>query len=222
MAGLQLITPPSAEPVALADAYDYARVTVNDDTLMSSLITAARRYCEKYTRRQFITATWLYTLDAFYGSFVGPGYDSFRHQAPLPQTIGSFPFGVMAYPYTALNLPLPPLQEINSIQYIDPTGAAQTLASSLYVVDTVSEAARLMPSFGNIWPPTRPILNAVQITFTAGYGAAAAVPQEAVTAIKLIVTHWWDHRHAVSDKLLQTVPLAANALLDSLRYGNYV
>ena len=141
---------------------------------------------------------------------------------PLPQTLGSFPFGVMSYPYTAIDLPLPPLQTVNSINYIDANGNTQTLDPSLYVVDTVTQWGRIMPSFGNIWPPTRPILNAVQINFTCGYGAAASVPLKAGQAIKLILNHWWDHRHAVSDKQFSEVPLAAKALLDSLKFGSYV
>lgn len=105
MAGLSLITPPASEPVSLADAYDSARVTTPDDALMTSLITAAREFAETYTRRQFVTATWLYALDAFRASFVGPGYDTFRQPATLPQTLGSFPFGTMSYPWNVINIP---------------------------------------------------------------------------------------------------------------------
>jgi hypothetical protein len=216
---LKLITPPATEPVSLADAYDYARVTTPDDALMSSLITAAREYAETYTRRQFVTATWLYALDAFRASFIGPGYDTFRQPATLPQTLGSFPFGTMSYPWNVIDIPLPPLQAIDSIVYIDPNGQQQTLDPSQYIVDAVTQWGRITPSFGQIWPPTRPQLNAVQITFTAGY---ATLPQKIVQAIKLIVNHWWDHRHAVSDVPFSEVPLAARSLLDSLKFGSYV
>lgn len=219
MAGLSLITPPASEPVSLADAYDSARVTTPDDALMTSLITAAREFAETYTRRQFVTATWLYALDAFRASFVGPGYDTFRQPATLPQTLGSFPFGTMSYPWNVINIPLPPLQAINSIVYIDPNGNQQTLAPSQYIVDPITQWGRISPAYGQIWPPTRPQLNAVQITFTAGY---ATVPANAVQAIKLMVNHWWDHRHAVSDATFSEVPLTARILLDSLKFGGYV
>ncbi len=63
---LQLVTAPASEPVTLAEAKSHLRVTVtDDDTLITSLIVAARQWIENFTRRALITQTWDYFLDAF-------------------------------------------------------------------------------------------------------------------------------------------------------------
>ena len=60
---LQLITPPAIEPVTLAEAKAHLKVdTTDDDTLITSLIAAARARAEWHTRRAFITQGWMLWL----------------------------------------------------------------------------------------------------------------------------------------------------------------
>lgn len=55
---ITVTTPPDAEPVTLTEAKLYCRIdTSDDDPLIDSLITAARRSAEAYTKRAFITQT---------------------------------------------------------------------------------------------------------------------------------------------------------------------
>ncbi len=59
-----LITGPAVEPVSLTEAKAHLRVDGTDeDTLVSSLIAAARIHMEAYTHRVFITQTWSIYLD---------------------------------------------------------------------------------------------------------------------------------------------------------------
>ena len=70
---LKIVTPPTAEPVTLLEAKDHLRVDgSDDDALISVLITAARKWAEEYTGRQFVTATWDWFLDGFCQSFSVP------------------------------------------------------------------------------------------------------------------------------------------------------
>jgi len=63
---LRLITAPSSEPVTLTEAKLYLRVDHNaEDTLITSLIKAAREKGENLSRRAFITQTWEQTEDKF-------------------------------------------------------------------------------------------------------------------------------------------------------------
>jgi uncharacterized phiE125 gp8 family phage protein len=63
---LTLIMPPALEPVTLAQAKLHLRVDGTDeDTLITSLIVAARRQAEHELRRALITQTWELTLDDF-------------------------------------------------------------------------------------------------------------------------------------------------------------
>ena len=63
---LQLVIPPAEEPVSLMDAKLHLRVDFDeDDTLIASLISAARQAAETLTGRQFGTARWKLVLDGF-------------------------------------------------------------------------------------------------------------------------------------------------------------
>jgi len=60
-------------------------------------------------------------------------------------------------------LPMPPVQSITSIQYVDTDGITQSFSDYQFDVN-----GRLMPSYGNSWPATRDQMNAVTITYIAG------------------------------------------------------
>lgn len=66
MPALVNLTPPAAEPISLSEAKLHLRVEhTADDTLITALIVAARQQAELITRRQLISATWRYSLDAW-------------------------------------------------------------------------------------------------------------------------------------------------------------
>jgi uncharacterized phiE125 gp8 family phage protein len=61
-----MITPPTAEPVTLADAKPHLKIDAgDDDALITSLITAARIRAEWITRRAFVTQSWIEWRDAW-------------------------------------------------------------------------------------------------------------------------------------------------------------
>lgn len=66
MSALVNLTAPAAEPLSLSDAKLHLRVEhTADDALITALIVAARQQAELITRRQLISATWRYSLDAW-------------------------------------------------------------------------------------------------------------------------------------------------------------
>lgn len=69
-----------------------------------------------------------------------------------------------------------PVLAIESITYVDTAGDTQTLATSRYQYDISGEPARIQPAYGLDWPTVREdTLNAVTVTFTAGYAAPFTV-----------------------------------------------
>ena len=63
---LQLISPPSAEPVTLADAKLHLKVdTTDDDALITRLIAAARARAEWHTGRALVTQSWILWRDCW-------------------------------------------------------------------------------------------------------------------------------------------------------------
>ena len=62
----RLITPPTTEPVTVAEAKDHLRLEhVLDDGYVSTLITAARAHVEEKLRRSIMAQTWELVLPAF-------------------------------------------------------------------------------------------------------------------------------------------------------------
>lgn len=183
------VTDAATEPVTTAEAKAHVRVDHStDDTMIGTLITAARQWCEQHTRRSFITQTWRIKLDDF------PDCDD-------------------------IMLPRPPLLAVSSLAYIDGQGASQTWSSSNYVVSTDREPGRLSLAPQGEWPTAQDDRrDAVTITYTAGYGAAAAVPVPIKQAILLLLGHLYEHREAVTEgQAMTAVPMAVEALLSPYR-----
>lgn len=125
------------------------------------------------------------------------------------------------FPEYTLQVRKVPLQSVSSITYLDSAGSTATLSSSQYLVDTVSEPARITPAYGESWPGTYPVANAVKVRCVLGYGTSD-VPQKAKQAIRLMVGHYYANREqVVTGMAAMQVPFAADALLDSLDWGRY-
>lgn len=61
-----------------------------------------------------------------------------------------------------------PVRGVRSITYLDANGAQQTLPAANYIVDTTEPATRITPAFSMYFPPTRPVMKAVQIDYDMG------------------------------------------------------
>ena len=180
---IQLVTPPTEEPVSLLEAKLHLRVDFDeDDMLIASLITAARQAAETLTGRQFTTARWKQVLDCFPGpSLMG---------VPAGQTF--------TLPGHAILLAKAPVQSVVSIDYLDMGSVNQIMPALTYTVDAACEPARITPVFGQIWPICLPQIGAVSVTFDAGYGTASQVPEGIKSWIKLRVGSLYAHREEVA------------------------
>lgn len=188
---LHLVTAPSAtDPVVTrAEAKLHCRVDMaDDDALIDTLIGAATRLAEDFTRRAFVTQTWDLKYDAF------PDGDD-----------------------DTIWLPKPPVSSITSIKYVDTAGTTQTWAASKYLTDLPSgptaRRARITPDYTITYPSTRAIMDAVTIRFVCGYGAASTVPDAIKAALKLLVGHWYAYRETALVDSLTPIPNGAEALL---------
>jgi len=194
--GLVVVTPPAVEPVSLADLKLWLRQDISDDdNLIASLGLAARRLIEQTFDRALVTQVLQATYDRFprYSSSAVWQYNSdaiWQQRLPVTQLSGQW------YPDRAsFRLPRPPLVSVASITYYDgTTGQLLTVDPATYNLDTSTEPGRVAPSYGNIWPIVRQQLASVKITFTAGYGSDASVPDTIKTAIKMLVGQWYENR----------------------------
>lgn len=166
--GLNRTVAPTSEPITTAEGKTAARVTIaTDNDYIDTLIQSAREWCEDFMGRAIFTQTWEWKLDR------------------LPFNSDWFV------------VPYPKLASVTSIAYTDTDGDSQTLATTVYEVDTTSQPGRIALKFDQVWPSVRSqIINPVTVTFVAGTTVALGsfyVKQ----AIKMLVAHWYNVREDV-------------------------
>lgn len=207
---LVLTEAPGVSPLVLDDVRAHLRVDVtDDDSQIQGYMDAVVSQVDGFTGflgRCLVEQQWTWYLDRF----PWPG------QA---QPWGGHP--------RELTLPLSPLIAVDSVTYLDPTGASQTLDPSTYVVLTGPRAALALKS-GQMWPQTSGDPRAVSIVFRAGFAAKGAnaapdpddVPAAIRAALKLMVGDLYENREAVvvaESRVTQILNPTANLLLAPFR-----
>ena len=179
--GLQCVTPPAAEPVSLAEAQLHCLIDSDvgavDAPKLQGFLVAARRWAEIKTMRQAVASSWQLSLDGFYNQNLLP-----RPGVMLSSLAGGLAGWADAWrvwqergggwgtmDISTIRLPGGYVSGIGQIVYFDDAGTLQTLPSSNYQLDNQQEPARVVPTFGNVWPTTRNLLNAVQVTYSTGW-----------------------------------------------------
>lgn len=116
-----------------------------------------------------------------------------------------------------LTIPRPPLQSVTSITYLTTATVTQTLATTVYGVDVSSQPGRVYLKQGQAWPSVYDQLNAITITYVAGWTTYAQVPNQLKMAILRLVGHFYEHREVAVEKALSLIPLGITNLLWSQR-----
>jgi uncharacterized phiE125 gp8 family phage protein len=116
-------------------------------------------------------------------------------------------------------LPIPPLQAITCIKYLDTAGDWQTLPSSAYRVSGAkSWRPEIEPAHGETWPMTWDVKGAVEVRFRAGYGDSADdVPPPLLHAIRELVAHWYVERQPVGFATPHVIPYQVDHLIQPYR-----
>ena len=202
------VSQPAAEPVTLQQAKQHLRVDdSSDDDLILGYIFAARAMVEKLMNRSVFNRKMKMTLDFF----PWPGWETVTgssHDAYLGWYFRSL----------SIRLPKPATFSVEAISYLGDDLQPIVIAPSNYVVDLISEPARIFPAPGYTWPyQNQYVPGQVIIDFTSGtYGDGVDVntcPQTIVMAILLIVGHFYRNREASSAEALKTIPLGVAELL---------
>jgi len=111
-------------------------------------------------------------------------------------------FVIDEFPAAEIKLPFSPVQEVVSIAYDGTDGLEAEVDPVDYYLDNVSLNAWIFPS--EAWPATLSAVNAVRVTFVAGYASPAEAPGPLKQAIRLKVQEFYDredNERAVHDLL---------------------
>lgn len=205
------------EPVSLAEATAWARVEFpDDDSLISDIITAARDDMEGPGLKK---AIMLQSRCVYFMGFPWTG----GYYNRLIRSMGPNPWWLPTA-QGIIMLPYPPLQQVTSIQYIDPSsGDLLSIPSSQWIFTQNSTPGRVMPQYGVVWPLARPVIDSVQITYTCGYGPYESdVPAALRIALRSVIAATYENREAFMD----TGRLTATPMWERMRsteeWGQYV
>ena len=186
---LRRIAAPAAEPITLAEAKAHCRVDhTADDSLIQGYITASREWVEDYIDRSLVTQRLTMTLDTF------------------PNEI---------------ELPRPPMVAVGTATAVSVTfvtgeaGGTATLLASEYRVDRNSTPGVIRNTYAGSWPSHLIDKNSVTVTWWAGYGDPASVPQRVKNAMLMCVHELYEKRGNAA------MPEAAMRLLDTVSWGSY-
>jgi len=204
MSGLKIDTAWTTSAVATSDQKSFMRVDFSDDdTLIAELIKASQNVIETYVNRAITTQTLSLFLDRL------PFYSDIKLQE------GVFTAPDLEYNSNFIVLPKPPVASVTHVKYYDNDNTASTFATTNYYVDTISDQARVVLKTGSSWPTVSETrnANAYEIKYVAGYGGASDVPEPIVQAIKLLTTHLYENREAVTSLSVNAIPYTIGALL---------
>lgn len=201
--GFIVLTPPSVEPVTLTDVKDWLNIDfTSKDTLISKLITRARRRCETVTGRawasQQIQMTYPITRPQG-GELSGPvdhGPDWYQYQEQL----GANPFGASMFYF---DLPMAPIDLTQTVTVETKitafdnwstfvTGLPSTFLATAWI-DNDQEPARFYfssPITANFW----------RMTFWCGYGSNTfPLPEDLQEPLMELASYWYDYRDGGGD-----------------------
>lgn len=205
-----IVSTSTTEPVSLIEAASNCRIDPEDrgaDDLLA-YITAARSLVEVHTNRFIVPTTVRLSLDRFPGSYFQAWQLTHRYEWDAVQSVRHD----TAQNHRTIFLPGPPLVAVSSVTYVNQAGAPTTLDPSLYIVDADSEPGRLTSAYNTDWPATRDQVNAVLVTYTAGYATPDTTPGPLKQAIKMLASYWFNNREAAGASMDEQ-PLAFRTLI---------
>lgn len=165
----KVTTAPGSEPVSTSDAKTYLNVSNSlHDSLIDNLVKAARTHYEFFTGSAVISQTITQVWDL---------------------TPCNAEFELAVSPLITSTLPV--------LSYADENGSYQTWASSNYTLDSISPLARIVKKSTSSWPSTGDFPNKWQCVYLAGYANAAAVPEDIISAILLMVGFLYENREDI-------------------------
>ncbi len=185
----KVIAGPAQEPLTLEEAKRFLRITTDAEDDVVAALIAAAR---KRIERGTELALITQTVEVKLDGFWGS---------------------------CAIELPMPPLQAVVSVQYLDSTGALQTLPADTYKVSTHRRPGRVWLASGKSWPTTKDEREAVTITFKAGFGDDPVdVPPNLIHAMRMLCAHYDRNREAVlAGEAPQIVPEGVETLISGER-----
>lgn len=156
--------------------------------------------------------------DALIAALVLAATDWFQTALDRQLVAATYELRLPDFGWPCYELPYPPLRSVASVTYLDTASVVRVLSSGTYVVATGTTPGYIRLAAGFTWPAVAIHPEAVKIQFVCGYGDADDVPPLIKAGIKLLASHWYENREAVSLGGAATdIPLAVDSIVQAAR-----
>lgn len=172
---------PTEQPITVDELKLYAKISgTAEDALLAQIIKGVTLSAERYIKQDFITRTYRTFRDVFGDRADSPAYFGYPAHT-CSQSFGKAPIALRRSP----------VGSIVSVKYYSGGALATVDAADYYLV--------VKPSYAMIapvseWPTPDLRMQAVQIEFTAGYGAASVIPADIKDALLAHATSVYQNR----------------------------
>ena len=184
--GHALTEPAPVNPITLDSLKAALIITgTDDDEILTEYASTATEYIENITGLAMISQEWLLSLDNWPGG-VEPWWDGVR-QGSRSDLFGST---------GPLLLPRYPLASVDTVTVYDEAGASSAVViGDTFDIDTYQKPGRMVLKRGATWPVALRAANAIQIGYTAGFGAdGSLVPATLRSAVRQMAAYLYTHR----------------------------
>lgn len=185
---------PAAEPVTAAELRTFLRETATGlpDAEADDFIAQARQEIEDFSGIAMIDQSWRLSLDRW-PTQNEPWWDGVR-EGSISELHG-------ARYASEVRLPRYPLSSVDSVTvYDEDSNSTAVTIGNVFDVDTAQHPGRITLQVGAVWPVALRANNAIEIVYTAGYGAGASdVPAPLVRAVKQLAAYFYSHRGDACD-----------------------
>lgn len=198
MAGLQVTTAPTVEPLTMQEVKEYLRVEDNtDERVVRPFIETARRFAEEHLGRTLMTTTYSLFIDTN-NDMDDPLWEGMRTGADLN------------YYKNYIVLPRSPVASVTSVSTFNDANTEATMASTRYYVDNVSEPAKVVLRQGETFPTALRVANAIKVVYVAGYTSAYSVPEPIRMGMLQHIAYMYEHRGDMYEASSPMPPIIKN------------
>lgn len=177
----KVITPPTVEPITIDELRMHVRKDGTDeDALLLAYLSAAREHAEQFIGVAIAPQTVEVALDYFPGGGI------------------ELPGGVIDD------------QEPIVVSYVDENGDAQVVSPTSFALDSYSTPNWLLPAYGESWPASYSVANAVRVRYVVG---GQPLSPSIRAALLLFVGHLYENREENSTAQTYALPTGVRALL---------
>jgi len=120
------------------------------------------------------------------------------------------------FPASGWIIPVSPVIELTSLAYKDEAGQTQIVDSGDYFLFPDEFQPSIYLRNDKDWPSDK-IAEAGSVTLTLRAGYDTAIPEQALTAIRFMASHWYEHRVPVDVVQTYTVPHAFDSIIQSIK-----